>query len=71
MEISILECWMGPDVRVGFLEGMAPELRNGAQKGVSRGDIETMQRPRNKKEHNLFNALRGIKNAWRMVVSKG
>lgn len=54
---------MGPDVQVGFLEGMAPELRNGAQKGVSRGDIEKMQRPRNKKEHNLFNGLRGIKNA--------
>lgn len=58
---------MGPDVRVGFLERMALELRNGRQKSVLGGDIQKMQgrvQPRNKKEYSLFNGLRDTKNTW-------
>lgn len=62
---------MGTDVRVGFLEGVAPELRNGGQRGISGGGIQKMQRPRNKKELSVFNGLNGIKNGWRMLVTKG
>lgn len=62
---------MESDVRVGFLKRVAPEVRNGGQRGISGRDIPKMQRPRNKKEHSMFNGLNGVKNGGRMLVTKG
>lgn len=61
---------MGSEVRVDFLEGTAPQLSNEGQKGVSGEDNPKMQRPRDRKEHDLFNGLEGVKNGWRKLVSK-
>ena len=65
------DSWVGSEIRVGLLQRMIPELNNEGQKVVSGGNNQKMQRLRHKKEHGAFDGLKGCRNEWRKLRSKG